>query len=82
MLHGTARDRLGRVPSLEAAVFEVPAAMLGAGQEIILVADPGTGGGESFVTPVILVRPPHTVIDLTIENYIAYSRVFVTVEQS
>jgi hypothetical protein len=80
VIHGSARDLLGRVPSIESGVFDIPAAMLGSANEIVLVVDPGAG--ESFVTPPIVIRPPHTVIDVTIENVIAYSTVYVTADQN
>ena len=80
VLQNSSRHRLGLVESVASAVFDVPGALISASDEIIVTAE--SSGVEPFATPVIHMHPGRTVIDMTLENYLQYSTVFISTEGS
>ncbi|MBI4420590.1 MAG: hypothetical protein HY560_07165 [Gemmatimonadetes bacterium] len=74
------RYLLGRVVSSQSDLFPVPPASVAGAGEFYLLIDPGRP--EVFVSPPITLRPGHTLVDLTVENHISYSSVFIHVEET
>ena len=69
---GGTRYRLGDVTAVQSAVFQIPEAMMGAGSDIALFADP-VGSSYGYNTGSIPLSPGHTAIDLRIANIINQS---------
>lgn len=79
VVHGSSRDRLGQVPSVESAVYPVPPALLAPDGQIVVHVQ-ALGTPEVYRTAPIMVVSSHTIIDLTVENFIDYSTFFVSSE--
>jgi hypothetical protein len=81
-VRGGARFRLGMVTSVQSAVFELPAAALGATNSLYLLADPigGNQAYDMFATDDIMMAPGHTIIELRLDNIISHSSWTVAVE--
>jgi len=77
VVHGSSRDRLGQVPSVESAVYPVPPALLAPDGQIVFHVQV-LGTPEIFRTAPIMVVSSHTIIDLVIKNSIDYSTFFVS----
>ena len=79
VVHGSSRDRLGLVPSVQSATYPIPPGLLGPDGQIFVEVD-AVGAPDVYRTPSIMVLSTRTIIDLTVENFIAYSTVFVSSE--
>src|SRR5262245_38584184 len=80
VVQASARHRIGRVESVASAVFNIPGALISASDEFVILVE--SSGVEPFVSPRINMKPGHTVVDMTLENYLQYSTVFVNTEGS
>ena len=81
VVHGSSRDRLGQVPSVGSAIYRVPPALLAPdGQIAFQVQTPGAP--EVYETAPVMVLSSHTIIDLTVENYIDHSTLFIRSEDA
>ncbi|MBI4502168.1 MAG: hypothetical protein HY700_13530 [Gemmatimonadetes bacterium] len=79
LVRGGARYRLGQVTSFQPAVFQVPAAAIGATNDVYLVVHP-IGSRYDYQSPDIMLAPGHTIIDLRVDNIIDHSSVMVALE--
>lgn len=66
LVRGGMRVRLGTVTSMTETTLTVPRAILAAGIDVQLIADP-IGSSQRFMTETIMVSPGQT-IDLMLEN--------------
>ena len=81
VVHGSSRDRLGQVPSVESATYTVPPALLALDGQIVFQVQ-ALGAPEVYWTAPIMISSSHTIIDLTVENFIDYSTFFITSEDA
>jgi hypothetical protein len=80
VIHGSSRDRLGQVPSVESAIYKVPSALFAPDGQVVFQVQ-ALGAPELYKTAPITILSSHTIIDLTVENFIDHSTYFVSSEE-